>query len=75
MKIGYIRVSKQEQNEALQRDALKEAGCEKYFHDTMTGSTFEREGLEEALAFVRPGDTFMVWKLDRLGRSLQGSGE
>jgi DNA invertase Pin-like site-specific DNA recombinase len=71
MKIGYIRVSKQEQNEALQRDALKEAGCEKYFHDVMTGSTFERKGLEEALSFVRPGDTFIVWKLDRLGRSLQ----
>ena len=41
MKIGYIRVSKHEQNEALQRDALKEAGCEKYFNDVMTGSNFE----------------------------------
>ncbi len=55
MKIGYIRFSKQEQNEALQRDALKEAGCEKFFNDAMIGSTFERKGLEEALAFVRPG--------------------
>ncbi|GHO71328.1 resolvase [Ktedonobacter sp. SOSP1-52] len=71
MKIGYIRVSKQEQNEALQRDALKEAGCEKYFSDKMTGSTFERKGLEDTLAFIRPGDTLVVWKLDRLGRSLQ----
>ena len=71
MKIGYIRVSKQEQNEALQRDALKEAGCEKYFSDTMTGSTFERKGLEDLLAFVRSGDTVVVWKLDRLGRSLK----
>ncbi len=71
MKIGYIRVSKQEQNEALQRDALKEAGCEKYFSDKMTGSTFERKGLEELLAFVRSGDTVVVWKLDRLGRSLK----
>ncbi len=71
MKIGYIRVSKQEQNEALQRDTLKEAGCEKYFSDKMTGSTFERKGLEELLAFVRPGDTVIVWKLDRLGRSLK----
>lgn len=71
MKIGYIRVSKQEQNEALQRDALKEAGCEKYFNDKMTGSTFERKGLEELLAFVRSGDTVIVWKLDRLGRSLK----
>jgi len=44
MKIGYIRVSKHEQNEALQRDALKEAGCEKYFSDVMTGSKFERQG-------------------------------
>jgi DNA invertase Pin-like site-specific DNA recombinase len=71
MKAGYIRVSKQEQNEALQRDALKDAGCEKYFSDKMTGSTFERKGLEGALAFVRPEDTLLVWKLDRLGRSLQ----
>lgn len=71
MKIGYIRVSKQEQNESLQRDALKEAECEKYFSDKMTGSTFERKGLEELLAFVRSGDTVIVWKLDRLGRSLK----
>src|SRR5215469_9212732 len=71
MKVGYIRVSKQEQNEALQRDALKEAGCEKYFGDKMTGSKFERKGLEALLAFVRPGDTVIVWKLDRLGRSLK----
>jgi DNA invertase Pin-like site-specific DNA recombinase len=71
MKIGYIRVSKQEQNEALQRDALQAAGCEKYFSDKMTGSTFERKGLEELLAFVRSGDTVVVWKLDRLGRSLK----
>ncbi len=71
MKVGYIRVSKHEQNEALQRDALKEAGCEKYFSDKMTGSTFERKGLEDLLAFVRSGDTVIVWKLDRLGRSLK----
>lgn len=71
MKIGYIRVSKHEQNEALQRDALKEAGCEKYFNDVMTGSKFERKGLEQLLAFARSGDTLIVWKLDRLGRSLK----
>jgi len=71
MKVGYTRVSKQEQNEALQRDALKEAGCEKYFGDKMTGSKFERKGLEDLLAFVRAGDTVIVWKLDRLGRSLK----
>jgi DNA invertase Pin-like site-specific DNA recombinase len=70
MKIGYVRVSKQEQHEALQIDALKEAGCEKWFADKMTGSKAERKGLDEALAYVRPGDTFVVWKLDRAGRSL-----
>ncbi len=70
MKIGYVRVSKQEQHEALQIDALKEAGCKKWFLDKMTGSKAERKGLDEALAYVRPGDTFVVWKLDRAGRSL-----
>ncbi len=71
MKIGYLRVSKHEQHEALQRDALQEAGCEKYFSDVMTGSKFERKGLEQLLAFMRSGDTVIVWKLDRLGRSLK----
>ncbi len=70
MKIGYVRVSKQEQNEALQIDALKEAGCEKWFVDKISGSKVERKGLSEALAYVRPGDTLVVWKLDRAGRSL-----
>jgi DNA invertase Pin-like site-specific DNA recombinase len=70
MKIGYVRVSKQEQHEALQIDALNEAGCEKWFADKITGSKAERKGLDEALAYVRPGDTFVVWKLDRAGRSL-----
>jgi DNA invertase Pin-like site-specific DNA recombinase len=70
MKIGYVRVFKQEQHEALQIDALKEAGCEKWFIDKMTGSKAERKGLDEALAYVRSGDTFVVWKLDRAGRSL-----
>ena len=70
MKIGYVRVSKQEQNEGLQIDALKEAGCDKWFLDKMTGSKAERKGLTEALAYLRPGDTFVVWKLDRAGRSL-----
>src|ERR1700694_1992697 len=70
MKVGYVRVSKQEQHEALQIDALKEAGCEKWFVDKITGSKAERKGLDEALAYVRPGDTFVVWKLDRAGRSL-----
>ena|SRR5205823_5042652 len=70
MKIGYVRVSKQEQNEELQIDALKEAGCDKWFVDKMTGSKVERKGLTEALAYLRSGDTFVVWKLDRVGRSL-----
>src|SRR6202165_5830025 len=70
MKVGYVRVSKQEQHEALQIDALKEAGCEKWFVDKITGSKAERKCLDEALAYVRPGDTFVVWKLDRAGRSL-----
>ena len=70
MKIGYVRVSKQEQHEALQIDALKEAGCDKWFLDKTTGSKAERKGLDEALAYLRPGDTFVAWKLDRAGRSL-----
>src|SRR5258708_36236809 len=70
MKIGYVRVSKQEQHEALQIDALKEAGCEKWFVDKITGSKAERKGLDEALAYLRPRDRFVVWKLDRSGRSL-----
>jgi hypothetical protein len=53
--IGYIRVSKQEQNEALQVNALKDAGCEKVFTDKITGSKLERDGLDEALAYIRRG--------------------
>lgn len=71
MKIGSVRISKHEQNETLQIDALKAAGCEKWFVDKITGSKAERKGLHEALAYVRSGDTFMVWKLDRAGRSLK----
>jgi DNA invertase Pin-like site-specific DNA recombinase len=70
-RIGYIRVSKHEQNEDLQRDAMQVAGCKKVFADKITGSKFERRGLDEALAYLRPGDIFTVWKLDRAGRSLQ----
>ena len=70
MKIGYVRVSKHEQHEALQIDALKEAGCEKWLVDKVTGSKAGRKGLDEALAYLRPGDTLVVWKLDRAGRSL-----
>lgn len=70
MRIGYIRVSTSEQREGLQEDALKAAGCEKIFMDKVSGAKFEREGLNAALAFARAGDTLVVWKLDRLGRSL-----
>src|SRR5579859_3404883 len=71
MKIGYVRVSKQEQNEELQTDALREAHCERFFVDHISGAKFERKGLDEALTFLRKGDTFVVWKLDRAGRSLK----
>ena len=71
MLVGYARVSTDDQNLDLQRDALDKAGCEKTFTDVMSGSQKERTGLQELLAFCREGDTLVVWKLDRLGRSLQ----
>jgi DNA invertase Pin-like site-specific DNA recombinase len=71
MLIGYTRVSTHDQTVHLQQDALEKAGCDKIFTDTITGSTFEREGLDEALTFLREGDTLVVWRLDRLGRSLR----
>ena len=71
MLIGYARVSTQEQTLNLQLDALKKSGCEKIFTDTASGSQAERKGLEDALAFARAGDTIVVWRLDRLGRSLK----
>ena len=69
-KIGYARVSTHLQNKELQLDALKKAGCERIFTDEITGSKADRQGLNDALAFLRPGDTFIVWKMDRAGRSL-----
>src|SRR5512135_763539 len=71
MLIGYARVSTLEQTLALQQDALTQAGCERLFTDTASGSLSQRPGLTEALAFTRPGDTLIVWRLDRLGRSLR----
>src|SRR5258707_13866926 len=71
MLIGYARVSTHEQTLNLQLDALNQAGCTKVFTDTVSGAVFERTGLGEALAFLREGDTLVVWKLDRLGPSLK----
>lgn len=71
MKIGYARVSSDEQNLDLQLDALKAAGCDKIFIDKdMSGMTIERDGLSQALLGTGEGDTLVVWKLNRLGRSL-----
>jgi DNA invertase Pin-like site-specific DNA recombinase len=70
-KIGYACVSTSDQTVNLQRDALKEAGCAKIFTDCgLSGGVASRPGLDRALASLRPGDTLIVWKLDRLGRSL-----
>lgn len=70
MLIGYARVSTADQNLALQYDALKQAGCERIFEDKVSGSRAERVGLNQAMDMLRKGDTFVVWKLDRLGRSV-----
>jgi len=71
MKIGYARVSTHEQNLDLQIDALKSAGCDKVFTDEgISGTQIERDGLSKAIFTVKQGDTLIVWKLDRLGRSL-----
>jgi DNA invertase Pin-like site-specific DNA recombinase len=69
--IGYARISTKEQNTNLQNDALKKAECTKIFTDIITGSKAERKGLNEAFNYLRSGDTLVVWKLDRLGRSLK----
>lgn len=71
MLVGYARVSTEEQNLGLQLDELKRAGCEKIFTDEMSGVKRERPGLSEALTYMRAGDTLVVWRLDRLGRSLK----
>lgn len=71
MLVGYARVSTGEQNLDLQSDALAQAGCAKIFTDQMSGAKAERPGLQAAFAFVRSGDTLIVWRLDRLGRSLK----
>jgi DNA invertase Pin-like site-specific DNA recombinase len=70
MLIGYARVSTHDQTLNLQQDALTKAGCDRIFTDTASGAKTERIGLDEALNYVRKGDTLVVWRLDRLGRSL-----
>ncbi len=70
MLIGYARISTADQTLALQEDALHQAGCEKIFKDVISGSTTERPGLSDAMEYARAGDVLVVWKLDRLGRSL-----
>ncbi len=71
MKIGYARVSTLEQNPELQIDALEKAGCEKIFTDNVSGAKADRPGLQDALNYARQGDCLVVWRLDRLGRSLK----
>ena len=72
MLIGYARVSKTEQNLDLQIDALKAAGCDprRIFTDKQSGAKWDRRGLDAALSHLREGDTLVVWKMDRLGRTV-----
>ncbi len=67
--IGYARVSTEDQKLDLQKDALVSAGCDRIFEDRASGARTERPGLREALSHLRPGDTLVIWKLDRLGRT------
>ena len=71
MMIGYARVSTGDQSSTLQIDALEEAGCERVFEDQVSGIVNTRPNLNQALNFARFGDTLVVWRLDRLGRSLR----
>lgn len=71
MLIGYVRVSTNDQNTALQRNALESAGCELIFEDKISGRVADRPGLKKLLRTLSEGDTLVVWKLDRLGRSMR----
>jgi DNA invertase Pin-like site-specific DNA recombinase len=72
MRIGYARVSTDDQNLDLQTQALGQAKCERVFSDKTSGTKIDRPGLKEALSHLRKGDTLVVWKLDRLGRGVKG---
>jgi DNA invertase Pin-like site-specific DNA recombinase len=72
LRIGYARVSSHDQNLEMQLDALKKTGCKRIFTDKLNGAQVERPGLREALSQLRQADTLVVWKLDRLGRSVKG---
>lgn len=71
MLIGYARVSTDDQNLELQKDALTQAGCQRIMEDQLSGAKVERPGLKEALGHARAGDVLVVWRLDRLSRSLK----
>ena len=71
MLIGYARVSTQVQDNAIQIEALKKMGCEMIFEEIISGGRWERPKLQELLNYIRKGDTIVVWKLDRLSRSLK----
>ena len=71
MLIGYARVSTRDQNLELQQEALVKAGCQKIFDDKVSGTRIDRPGLAKAIEILREDDTLVVWKLDRLGRSVK----
>jgi DNA invertase Pin-like site-specific DNA recombinase len=72
MKIGYARVSTKDQSFDLQTDALKKVGCKKIFKEVISGARTQSKVLDEVMATLRPKDVLVIWKLDRLGRSLRG---
>ncbi|WP_026280497.1 recombinase family protein [Thioalkalivibrio sp. ALE28] len=71
MKVGYARVSTRDQDPSLQTDALREAGCDRIYEDRASGAQRDRPQLREALDYMRQGDVLVVWRLDRLARSMR----